>query len=62
MQASGAETATGDVVTAVDPHKASRTAVAVDRRQHALATIRVDVSHDGYRRLRRFARRFPNAQ
>jgi transposase len=57
-----AEATTCDVVIAVDPHKASWTAVAVDRQQRALATIRVDVSHDGYRRLRRFGRRFPHAR
>jgi transposase len=51
-----------EVMIAVDPHKASWTAVAVDRQQRSLATIRVQVSHDGYRRLRRFARRFPQAR
>jgi transposase len=51
-----------DVMIAVDPHKGSWTAVAVDRQQRSLATIRVEVSHDGYRRLRRFARRFPDAR
>jgi hypothetical protein len=47
---------------AVDPHKTSWTAVAVDRRHRSLATIRVEVSRDGYRRLRRLARRFPDAR
>ncbi|MEV6964444.1 IS110 family transposase [Hamadaea sp. NPDC051192] len=46
----------------VDPHKASWTAVAVDGRHQPLAAIRVDVSRDGYRRLRRFAHRFPQAR
>jgi transposase len=44
---------------AIDPHKASWTTVAVDRQQRSLATIRVKVSANGYRKLRRFARRFP---
>jgi transposase len=49
------------VVIAVDPHKASWTAAAVDGQLQPLATIRVPVSRDGYRALRRFARRWPNA-
>ncbi|WP_280372846.1 IS110 family transposase, partial [Nocardia abscessus] len=48
-------------VIAVDPHKASWTAVAVDRRCQPLASIRVEVNRDGYRQLRRFARRWPKA-
>jgi transposase len=49
------------VVIAVDPHKASWTAAAVDASLQPLATVRVSVSRDGYRALRRFARRWPNA-
>ncbi len=43
------------VVIAIDPHKASWTAVAVDSRLQPLAVIRVEVNRDGYRQLRRFA-------
>lgn len=43
------------VVIAVDPHKASWTAAAVDAFARPLATIRVPVSREGYRSLRRFA-------
>jgi transposase len=46
------------VVIAVDPHKASWTAAAVDASLEPLAIIRVAVSRDGYRELRRFARRW----
>ncbi len=49
------------VVIAIDPHKASWTAVAVDASSQPLATIRVPVSRDGYRVLRRFARRWPGS-
>ncbi|WP_102418031.1 IS110 family transposase [Mycobacterium sp. 4858] len=44
------------VVIAIDPHKASWTAVAVGESLQPLATLRVSVSRDGYRSLRRFAR------
>jgi hypothetical protein len=44
------------VVIAVDPHKASWTAAAVDESLQPLASIRVPVSREGYRTLRRFAR------
>ncbi len=44
------------VVIAVDPHKASWTAAAVDESLQPLATLRVPVSREGYRTLRRFAR------
>lgn len=44
------------VVIAIDPHKASWTAAAVDESLQPLAAIRVPVSRDGYRSLRRFAR------
>jgi len=43
------------VVVAVDPHKASWTAAAVDGSLQPLATVRVPVSRDGYRALRRSA-------
>ena len=52
---------TDRIVIAVDPHKASWTAVVVDARLQPLATFRVDVNRDGYRTLQRFARRFPQA-
>jgi transposase len=35
------------VVIAIDPHKASWTAVAVDERLQPLAAIRAEVSRDG---------------
>ncbi|MEV0703293.1 transposase [Saccharopolyspora sp. NPDC050389] len=44
---------------AIDPHKASWTAAAVNSGLQPLATVRVPVSRDGYRQLRRFARRWP---
>ena len=49
------------VIIAIDPHKASWTAVAVDNRLQPLATIRIEVNRDGYRKLRRFAGRWPHA-
>ena len=49
------------VVVAVDPHKASWTAAAVDGSLQPLATVRVPVSRDGYRALRRFAQCWPHA-
>ncbi|GAA4303607.1 hypothetical protein GCM10023178_10460 [Actinomadura luteofluorescens] len=39
------------VVIAVDPHKASWTAVAVDARLQSLGAVRVPVSKAGYRQL-----------
>lgn len=48
------------VMIAVDPHKASWTAAAVDESLQPLQTIRVPVSADGYRSLRRFARSWQN--
>ena len=48
------------VVVAVDPHKASWTAAAVDGFLQPLATVRVPVIRDGYRALRRFAHRWPH--
>ena len=50
------------VVVAVDPHKASWTAAAVDGSLQPLATVRVPVSREGYRALRRFAHRWPPAR
>lgn len=51
------------VVIAVDPHKASWTAAVVSAMTlQPVATIRVAVSREGYRELRRFARRWPQAQ
>lgn len=47
------------VVIAIDPHKASWTAAAVDASLQPVETIRVPVSRDGYRALRRFANRWP---
>lgn len=46
------------VVIAIDPHKASWTAAAVDATLQPVDIIRVDVSAEGYRRLRQFARRW----
>src|SRR4051812_24493577 len=54
--------AAGQVVFAIDPHKASWTTVAVDARLQALEVIRVPVSTAGYRRLRRFAAAWPQAR
>ena len=48
------------VVIAIDPHKASWTAAVVDASSQPVATIRVPVSRDGYRALRRFADRWPD--
>jgi transposase len=49
------------VVIAIDPHKASWTAAAVDASSQPVAIIRVPVSRDGYRALRRFARQWPGS-
>src|SRR5271170_6303233 len=46
------------MVIAIDPHKASWTAAAVDASLQPVATIRVPVSRDGYRALRRFPNRW----
>jgi transposase len=48
------------VVIAIDPHKASWTAAAVDASLQPLEIIRVPVSRDGYQELRRFAQRWTN--
>ena len=50
------------IVVAVDPHKASWTAAAVDGSLQPVATVRVPVSRDGYRALRRYAHRCPHAR
>ncbi len=50
-----------EVVIAIDPHKASWTAAAVDARHRLLGEIRVPASRAGYRDLRRFARAWPAA-
>jgi Transposase len=46
----------GPVVIAVDPHKRSWTAVAVDGSLQPQRSVRVEANRDGYRELRRFAR------
>jgi len=51
---------TDRVVISVDPHKASWTAAAVDTALQPREVIRVAVSAEGYRRLRRFAQRWNN--
>ena len=48
------------MVIAIDPRKASWTAAVVDASLQPVATIRVPVSRDGYRALRRFANRWPD--
>jgi transposase len=50
------------VVIAVDPHKASWTAVVVTADLAAADSIRVEVSRAGYRQLRRFASAWPDAR
>jgi transposase len=50
------------VIIAIDPHKAPWTAAAVDSSLQPLATIRVPVNRQGYRSLRRFATRWPQAE
>src|SRR5436190_12671502 len=54
------DTPVSTVMIAVDPHKRSWTAAAVDTHLRPLATVRVPVSRDGYRTLLRFARRWPH--
>ncbi|MFB7294231.1 IS110 family transposase, partial [Actinacidiphila glaucinigra] len=56
-----ADAASGQVIIAIDPHKASWTAVAVDARLRPLDALRVPVSRAGYRDLLRFARQWPEA-
>ncbi|UZG60265.1 hypothetical protein [Rhodococcus opacus] len=54
------EDSRSQVMISVDPHKASWTAAAVDASLRPLATIRVPVGDEGYRSLRRFARKWSN--
>jgi transposase len=49
------------VIIAIDPPKASWTAAAVGSSLQPLATIRVPIGGQGYRSLRRFATRWPEA-
>ncbi|GAA4491274.1 hypothetical protein GCM10023094_55540 [Rhodococcus olei] len=56
------DTSTQPVMIAIDPHKASWTAAAVDTSLRPLATIRVPVGGEGYRSLRRFARKWTNTR
>lgn len=51
-----------EVIIAVDPHKASWTAVVVGAGLSAVATIRVEVNRAGYLQLRRFAAAWPAAR
>jgi transposase len=48
----------GPVVIAIDPHKRSWTAVAVNGSLQLQTSIRVEADRDGYRELRRFAARW----
>ncbi|WP_103349810.1 IS110 family transposase [Amycolatopsis sp. CA-128772] len=48
-----------DVVIGIDPHKTSWYAAVVDSRHQLLGELRVQASRDGYRELRRLARRWP---
>lgn len=50
-----------EVVIAIDPHKSSWTAVAVDSRHRLLGELRVPTSAVGYQRLRRFTDAWPTA-
>ena len=52
----------GPVVIAVDPHKRSWTAVAVDESLRLQRSIRVEANREGYRELRRFAGNWPQAR
>jgi transposase len=52
----------GPVVIAVDPHKRSWTAVAVDESLRLRRSIRVEANREGYLQLRRFARNWPQAR
>lgn len=58
---SGKDVSSEWVVIAVDPHKASWTAAAVNALLRPVATLWVPVSAAGYRALRRFASRWPQA-
>jgi IS30 family transposase len=50
-----------EVVIAIDPHTASWSAAVVDTRHRRLGEQGVPASREGYRELRRFARRWPYA-
>jgi transposase len=50
------------VVVAVDPHKRSWTAVAVDASLRVQRAVRVEANREGYRELRRFARTWPQTR
>ena len=50
------------VIVAVDPHKASLTAVAVAAELSAQNALRVPANRGGYRELRRFAARWPQVR
>jgi transposase len=52
----------GPVVIAVDPHKRSWTAVAVNGSLQVETSVRVEADRDGYRELRRFAGRWSQAR
>jgi hypothetical protein len=52
----------GEVIIAVDPHKASWTAVVVNGGLLAVAAIRVEVNRAGCRQLQRFAASWPQAR
>jgi hypothetical protein len=56
------DSAAAQVVIAVDPHKASWTAVAVDARLQSIGALRVPVSTAGYQQLKQFARAWPHAR
>jgi transposase len=45
-------------IIGIDPHKESWTAVAADERGNLLAALRVEVGPAGYRKLRRFSRKY----
>jgi hypothetical protein len=49
-------------VIAVDPHKRSWTATAVDGSLQVQTLIRVEANREGYRELRRFARRWSDSR
>lgn len=46
-------------IIGIDPHKESWTAVVTDGRGNKLGALRIPVSPAGYRKLRRFADKYP---
>lgn len=52
----------GQFIIGVDPHKSSWTAVVIDAGLNRRAAVRVPVTDAGYRKLSRFAARYPNAR